>query len=973
LKKHKGWLTKLCHLGACLCLFLSSWSHAEEATAEVPVKDAAVESVGPAIYFRLTLDWPAQGVKESYPEFLRQSLKPLPWEHNTSMDPDWPVDALALVPQDAAFGTFRMLHNEEAWRRVSRLENPATFVGQLKKISVENFLLRCPGADGTFRYLPLKVDFSKAKTERGLQAQWWQAEAEFLARFPAPLDNGFFAYAREHVLSRLPKEKHTDPPWRRQTAGRPELYEITTGAMALQESLQLDRFRNPIPDKGARSIPIHDVPGVTVKSHPWDEMIGTKRPEIEPIASLVPENQYYVRFRSTKKLKTFLEFVNQWGGWMLSTADVGGRDYGSKEKIETQLCLRTSWLSDLLGESVIESLVITGFDPYLREGSDLSLIFNLKAAPLFKAAVGKYLDEARKAHPDIKDGAKSYLGVAIESTTTPDATVQSFRADLNPYYVYSNSEAAIRRIIESHKGKRPSLLTARDFIYLRTLYPLGAPQEDGFIFLSDAFLRALSGPELRIGEKRRLETITTLEMIKNAALFYLFEHPGAKTPTMETLVSSGTIDKRNLYTEPGDKISWDPGKFQAKSNRFGRMGFLTPNIEIPVEKISAQEKREYETFRNNYQDYWRRYFDPIGIRISAGDNVALSMTILPLLDNSEYNRTLSDIGGKPVVLEPLPRSNKTALHFSFHINPESNDVRQLQSVTIHMLPGRDQAAVEWLGERVEFWVEDSVGLQQAMEEENESKRISGILRVPMVLAVEVKNPIGLAVFLVAFKNMIEVAAPNMVLFEPVEKYRDFAFTRIRPTENTMESDRLWKDFSLVYGSVGNTLYVSNSLSSIRAVVDSVIENKNDSPPKIADTFGAAESGHMAIRLNLEAAKFTKALVQQFLQKQAQKAEQEHLRNLWILARTVGLGTRDAPAPRAVLGYAIESALGNSYHYDPKKDEVVASNSHTLWNPRHVLPKDSPLNLLLQSVKTLRATLEFTKEGLHTEISVQRKP
>ncbi len=206
----------------------------------------------------------------------------------------------------------------------------------------------------------------------------------------------------------------------------------------------------------------------------------------------------------------------------------------------------------------------------------------------------------------------------------------------------------MRRVIDTWKGKRPALAKSLDFVYMRTLYPLGDKTEDGFIFLSDAWLRFLTGPRLRIGQKRRIETVTSLEMIKNAALFYLWENPGSKVPDFKTLQKRGYLDKKQLYTEPGDRLSWNPKRFAASSKRYGRLGHLTPNLDLSVDKVTKLEKQEYLAFRRFYQDYWRRYFDPIGIRVSAAKDISMQVTILPLIDNSEYNRTKGQFGGQAV-------------------------------------------------------------------------------------------------------------------------------------------------------------------------------------------------------------------------------------------------------------------------------------------------------------------------------------
>ena len=65
---------------------------------------------------------------------------------------------------------------------------------------------------------------------------------------------------------------------RNQMASGPDLYSITTGALAIQESLQLEEMRNrtTIPDD--RSIPLSTLQGPQIKSHPFKEMLQNKEP-----------------------------------------------------------------------------------------------------------------------------------------------------------------------------------------------------------------------------------------------------------------------------------------------------------------------------------------------------------------------------------------------------------------------------------------------------------------------------------------------------------------------------------------------------------------------------------------------------------------------------------------------------------------------------------------------------------------------
>ena len=93
-----------------------------------------------------------------------------------------------------------------------------------------------------------------------------------------------------------------------------DLFSLFSGALAVQESLQLDAMRgqaNPrlgrMSDPTKNTVKIAALEGPSVKSHPWDKMLAAqlvsgKQPEIGPLDLCVPEDQYYLHFRTLSKL-----------------------------------------------------------------------------------------------------------------------------------------------------------------------------------------------------------------------------------------------------------------------------------------------------------------------------------------------------------------------------------------------------------------------------------------------------------------------------------------------------------------------------------------------------------------------------------------------------------------------------------------------------------------------------------------------
>src|SRR5262249_21305068 len=56
----------------------------------------------------------------------------------------------------------------------------------------------------------------------------------------------------------------------------------------------------------------------------------------------------------------------------------------------------------------------------------------------------------------------------------------------------------------------------------------------------------------------------------------------------------------------------------------------------------------YRTFVQNYQQYWPRYFDPIGVELSTEPgHIRLSTCILPLIESSAYRQLQRLARGAP--------------------------------------------------------------------------------------------------------------------------------------------------------------------------------------------------------------------------------------------------------------------------------------------------------------------------------------
>ncbi len=340
-----------------------------------------------------------------------------------------------------------------------------------------------------------------------------------------------------------------------------DLFSLFSGTLAIQESLQRDaltrrRSAQRPEDEPIRMpwklLPIADLAGPTIRAHPWETMLAGKKPEISRLSRCVPDDFFFAEFRSVSKLLQCLEVTEQWGQFLQQQSLRDSSRHPTRERIERQLALETGTILRLFADAVIDEIAITGSDLMIREGSDVSVLFRYSRPEVFQKQMDLLLVKAAEAHPDIQRNTGRTLGVDYMHVASPDRSVCAYAAYPEPgLYVRSNSAVALERVLEAVKGRKADGSPVRrlgetaEFQYLRTLLPRGAAEEDGFVYLSDPFLRHFVGPQLRITERRRLLCFNHLRMIGHAAQLYRNEQR-KNPPSLEALTQADCSPKINF-------------------------------------------------------------------------------------------------------------------------------------------------------------------------------------------------------------------------------------------------------------------------------------------------------------------------------------------------------------------------------------------------------------------------------------------
>ncbi len=746
-------------------------------------------------------------------------------------------------------------------------------------------------------------------------------------------------------------------------------------------------------------------------------MLAGRKPEISPLAHYVPEDFYFIEFRSFTKLLDAVETGDLWSAYLFNQVYREARSHKTGERLKRQLALETNQQSQQFYDLEVEEVAVTGSDPFLREGGDVSLLFRVRSPDLFRTRMESFLADAERSRPDAKRGEGKYLGVKYTKLTTPDREVNVFAAYPAPgLSLRSNSLPAFRRLIEVIMGRaaagRPprSLGASAEFAYIRTLTPRGAKEEDGFIYLSDSFIRRLMSPQLKLTERRRALCYNHLRMIGHAALLYRTETgkaPASLAELAEAQCAPGLFGEAHLACPDEGQYSLADDGLTGVCSRHGHTRFLTPCIEIPVTQVTGAEADEYKAFLEEYNRYWRTFFDPIALRVQiTPKQYRLETIVLPLIDNSIYTALAEALGGEVEPLDSLPAPRRNIFSVALRLNKEKTLARlnplgllEYQNSMAKRLK-LDEFLFKGLGNQLSLHVYDSrptfdlnlpslLGLLAGSLNGRDSsfdseEMIIGVaiiaLNSPVYIALPVEDAKITDRFLERLDAELAVEARKREGGGPFSLNEDFYRFQLK-------HGRTARSFGLRYGPIklrffwariGNGLY----LTSKRYILDDLCEAEGATTTR--------DHGPLAHAMGRIRPQNWNQTLADFQLGWAENNREACLNNLGPLS---SIGRAFTPAPGgdstfagketgdAVIEFA-DGILGvrsfcpedGRYRLSPDGKTIECSAHGSAGSPRQPCApaKTSALGRLMRDFADLTATLTFLPEGLRAAVTIDRK-
>ena len=823
---------------------------------------------------------------------------------------------------------------------------------------------------------------------KGIFLDWARRQNEHFARlleyYP---DETFFQYCLLQSKARY----GVDPPaipktMLNQTTLETELYEIFTGSLAIQESLQRQTL------SGDRSVGDYDthISSLTpprLRSLDYEALLKEKReehgiePQVHEIARLVPADQYLLHFNSMKALNEALDLSSQWGDNLLRLYTLQAQDNRLEAKLEYQLGLRRDRLEQLFADKTVTEVAITGSDPYQMEGTDVTVVLRVPEPVLFEKEAESWLVAIRNEHPDLVEREFNYRGHKVLVRYTNDRIVSSFLTRHDDYFVYSNSHRAIRRVVDCALSVDESLHGANDYRYITTILPPAPAADSGYFFASEAFISRLIGPAAKISQKRRIQCFNNLVMQNNASLFFRLEY-GRSPASLSEMVQKRFIDPDKIVCPHGGAYAFDAERDMCTCSLHNRLRYLTPNAELSVLNISKAEADEYNRYKTRYEQFWRKAFDPIAVRITMQPRVTLETCVLPFANSSLYDDLRSALAknSQPINISQIAPSAVASLVL---VPGRENMARYLR-----LVPGVPEVVQEdptltdlsWVGDKLsvhfcdgEIIFEVDPTQLQPLEvpmlgtASTSWQAVLGTVlmatNMPVYATLDVENEEKAERLLEQFSNRIFLKQGRLVgLPTRLDAYRlpDYKDHKIYVLKTQVHAVVVRLHIALV----GKQLVMATKPEILREVIDA-----SAVPPQAAPA-----EAHLLVRLNQRALNRLYDDVQLYWAEKSRVACHRNIVAIHNLHRLYD-APMDQIAELSEAKYGIRYLCPDNgeYTFDADTNQVVCSvhgnREQSRQNPG--LNRESSFARFIESVDEVVVSLRFQDDALISTIGIQR--
>lgn len=322
--------------------------------------------------------------------------------------------------------------------------------------------------------------------------------------------------------------------------------------------------------------------------------------KIEPIASRVPDDCFYVRFGQWQNQVWLSRLTREYGGDIGRMAILRGIEPNSLTRFESQLCLEQDPLAETFGQTVISDFAMIGKDVYIHEGAALGVLFEER-----NSLLASQLQTARKKiiKREEPNGASEETveisGKKVSLISTPDNRIRSFYVKDGKYHLISNCAELVKKFLATSDGQH-TLAKSGEFRQTRAAYPIDR-EDTVFVYMSTKFFRAMLSSEYQVENARRQQALVDMEILQLAMSAAKGEGYGELMP--EELVEAGFLppDFTNRVDRSGPIATRD----QVIDSLRGAKGCFLPIPDVEIKGITDAEFENLEQQNEVLREDWK--------------------------------------------------------------------------------------------------------------------------------------------------------------------------------------------------------------------------------------------------------------------------------------------------------------------------------------------------------------------------------
>ena len=764
-----------------------------------------------------------------------------------------------------------------------------------------------------------------------------------------------------------------------------ELYEVFTGSLAIQQTLQREILtgRRSISDY---NVAIDSLSPPRLKSLDYESLLKSKReddiePNVHEISKLIPRDQYLLHFNSLTALDQAIQLGNEWGDSLLRLFTVQAQDNRVKQKFEQQFVIDHVALEKLFADGIATEVALTGSDPTILEGTDLSVIINTSAPDKFLEQSLNWISSAKQAHPEIVVREFNYRGHLVRAHYTNDRNVSSFLVQHEGYIVYSNSHRAIRRIIDAVSETEPSLNEEPDYQYMTTILAPVEDEQSGYFYASDRFIRKMVGADAKISQKRRMQCFNNLIMQNNASLFFRLEN-GRSPNSLSELAEGGYVDTKKIICPHGGAYTFDAASDTCTCSLHNRLKYLTPNAELSVLNVSKKEADEYGRYRKRYEQFWQKVFNPIAVRITVNSNVKLETCLLPMANSRIYDDLRDRVQKNP---QPIVTSRIAPSAIASYVMVPG---REKTAELLKWIPGVSEVVEDdptltdlgWIGDRISIHLCDGDSILEidptrikpldlpfvgkaTTDTQGMVAAVFLMANLPVYATVDVENIEKAESLLKQFAERIFLQDGKLGGFETkLDAYQlpDYKRHEIYVLNIGVYALSLRLHVALV----GDQLVIATEPEVLREVIDVSQTDPNDDAP----------DAHMLFRLNHRALDRLSDDVQLYWAEKSRVSCHRNVISIYNFHKLYGAAIDDIPKlSEAKYGVRYFCPDHGEYSFDKELNQVICSvHGNREHSHQHSqLAENSSFSKFIESLDTITASLKFQDDAIMATIEIKR--